>query len=70
MNEDPCSGRGISLSHNVLDVLFHCLFRNLKGVSDFFVSPPFCQMFNDGLFPIGQLKPFPGLICIELLSPR
>ena len=53
MNEDSCPGRGVGLSHDVLDVLFHGLFSNLKGIGDLFIGPPFCQVFNDGLFAIG-----------------
>ena len=70
MNEDSCPGRGVGFSHDVLDVLFHGLFGNLKGVCDLFVGPALCQVLNDGLFAIGQLKLFLGLIGVELLSPR
>ena len=70
VNEDSCPGRGIGFSHDVFDMLFHSLFGNLKGVRDLFVGPPLCQVFNDGLFAIGQLKLFLGLIGVELLSPR
>jgi len=70
MNEDSCPGRGIGFSHDVLDVFFHGLFGNLKGVGDLFVGPPLCQVLNDGLFAIGQLKLFLGLIGVELLPPR
>ena len=70
MNKDACPGRGVGFSHNVLDVFFHGLFGNQKGVCDLFVGPPLCQVLNDGLFTIGQLKLFLGLIGVELLSPR
>jgi len=53
VNEDSCPSRGISFSHDVLNVFFHGLFGNLKGVRDLFVGPPLCQVFNDGLFAIG-----------------
>ena len=70
VNENSCPGRGIGFSHDVFDVFFHGLFGNLKGVRDLFVGPPLCQVLNDGLFAIGQLKLFLGLIGVELLSPR
>ena len=70
VNEDSGPGRGISFSHDVLNVLFHGLFGNLEGVRDFFICPPLCQMFNDGLLAVGQLELFLGLISIELLSSR
>ena len=70
VNEDSRPGRGVGFSHDVLDVLFHGLFGNLKGVRDLFVGPPLCQVLNDRLFAIGQLKLFLGLIGVELLSPR
>jgi hypothetical protein len=70
VNEDSCPGRGIGFSHDVLDVFFHGLFGNLKSVRDLFVGPPLCQVLNDRLFTIGQLKPFLGLIGVKLLSPR
>ena len=53
VNEDSCPGRGIGFSHDVLDVFFHRLFGNLKGVCDLFVGPPLCQVLYDGLFAIG-----------------
>ena len=53
VNEDSCPGRGIGFSHDVLDVFFHGLFGNQKGVGDLFIGPPLCQVLNDGLFPIG-----------------
>jgi len=70
VNEDPCPSRGISFSHDVLDVFFHGLFSNLKGIRDLFVRPPLGQVLNNGLFAVGQLKLFLSLIGIELLSPR
>ena len=70
MHEDACPGRGIGFSHDVLDVFFHGLFGNLKGVCDLFVGPPLCQVLNDRLFAIGQLKPVLGLIGVKLLAPR
>jgi hypothetical protein len=69
MHEDSSSSGGIGFSHNVLDVLFHGLFSNLKGVCNLFIGPSLCQVFNDGLFAIRQLKLFSGLIGIQLLSP-
>ena len=68
MNEDSSSSGGIGFSHDVLDVLFHGLFSNLKGVCYLFIGPSLCQVLNDGLFAIGQLKLFSGLIGVELLS--
>jgi hypothetical protein len=70
VNEDPCPGRGIGLSHDVFDVFFHGLLGNLKSVRDLFVGPPLCQVLNDRLFAIGQLEPFLGLISVKLLPPR
>jgi hypothetical protein len=70
VDEDSCPGRGIGFSHDVFDVFFHGLFGNLKSVRDLFVGPPLCQVLNDRLFTIGQLKPFLGLIGVKLLSPR
>jgi hypothetical protein len=70
VNEDPCPGRGIGLSHDVFDVFFHGLLGNLKSVRDLFVSPPLCQVLNDRLFAIGQLESFLGLIGVKLLPPR
>ena len=70
MNEDSCPGRGIGFSHNVFDVFFHGLFGNLESVCDLLVGPPLRKVLNDGLFAIGQLKFFLGLIGIELLSAR
>ena len=70
VNEDSCPGCGIGFSHDVFDVFFHSLLSNLEGVRDFLVSPPLSEVLNDGLFAIGQLKLFLGLIGIELLSAR
>jgi hypothetical protein len=70
VNENACPGGGIGFSHDVFDVFFYGLFGNLKGVCDLFVGPAFCQVLNDGLFAIRQLKLFLGLVGIELLSPR
>lgn len=70
MNEDACSGRGVRFSHDVFDVFFHGLLSNLKRVRDFFIRPALCQVLDDGLLAIGQLKLFLGLIGIELLPPR
>ena len=70
MNENACPGGGIGFSHDVFNVFFHGLLGNLKGVRDLFVGPALCQVLNDGLFAIGQLKLFLGLIGVELLSPR
>ena len=70
VNEDSGPGRGIGFSHDVFDVFFHGLFSNLEGVRDLFVGPPLCQVLDDGLFAISQLKLFLGLIGVELLSPR
>lgn len=53
VNEYSGSGRGVGFSHDVLNVLFHGLFGNLKGVCNLFVGPPLCQVFNDGLLAIG-----------------
>ena len=53
VDEDSRPGRGVGFSHDVLDMFFHGLFSNLKGVCDLFVGPPLCQVFNDGLFAIG-----------------
>ena len=69
MNEDACPGRGVRFSHDVFDVFFHCLLSNLKRVRNFFIRPALCQVLNDRLLAIGQLKLFLGLIGIELLPP-
>jgi hypothetical protein len=52
VNEDSRPGCGVRFSHDVFDVFFHGLLGNQKGVCDFFVSPPLCQVLNDGLFTI------------------
>ena len=70
VNENSCPGRGVSFSHDMFDVFFHGLFGNQEGVRDLFIGPALCQVLNDGLLAIGQLKPFLGLIGVELLSPR
>ena len=47
LDENSSAGGSVGLSHDVLNVLFYGLFSNLEGISDFFIGPPFCQMFND-----------------------
>lgn len=39
--------RGVGLPHNMLDVLFHCLFSNLEGVRNFLICPAFSKMLDN-----------------------
>ncbi len=46
VNEDPCPGRGIGLSHDVFDVFFHGLFgKVLNGIA------PSVTLWRAGAFP-------------------
>jgi hypothetical protein len=47
LDENSSTGASISLSHDVFNVFFYSLFGNLESISDFFIGPSFCQMFND-----------------------
>ena len=47
LDENSSTGGSISLSHDVFNVFFYSLFGNLESISDFFIGPSFCQMFND-----------------------
>ena len=62
LDKNPCAGRRCSFSHNMLNVLFDGLFSNEESVCYFFIRPPFGQMFDHGLFTIGELKLFPGVV--------
>ncbi len=69
LNEDTGAGGCCRFSHNMFDVLFDRLLGNEESVRDFFICPPFGQMLYHGLLTISELEFFPGMVCIEVLSP-
>ena len=69
MDEDTSAGSCCRFSHNMFDVLFDRLLGNEESVRDFFICPSFGQMLYHGLLTISELKFFPGMVCIEILSP-
>lgn len=47
VDKNSSAGGRVGLSHDVLNVFFDGLFSDQEGISDFFVGPPLCQMFNN-----------------------
>lgn len=68
LHKDTCSGRCRRLSHDVLDVFFDGLLCDEERVCDFLVGPSLGQMFHHGLFSIGELELFTGMVGVEILS--
>ena len=67
MDKDSGSGGGVGLSHDVFDVLFNGLLRDLKCVCNLFICPAFSKVFHNRLFAVCERELFLGLIRIELL---
>jgi len=68
LDKNACAGCCRRFSHNVFDVFFDRLLCNEEGICYLFIRPAFGQMFYNGLFPIGKLEFFSGMVCIEILS--
>ncbi len=53
LGEDTGTGGGICFAHNMFDVFFNSLLRNIQGIGNLFVGPALCQMLNYGVLPVG-----------------
>ena len=67
LGQDSGAGGGLGFLHDVLDVLFDCLFGDPKRVRDLLVCPALSEMFDHSLLAVGELKSLLGLLRAGLL---
>lgn len=52
LDKNACPSGSVRFSHDMFDVFFYGLLCDLKGIGNFFIRPPLCQMLNYRLLTV------------------